>query len=185
MAVIDTPSFRVVRTLSVSGKPEGIGVDPTQNRVFVALTARHSVVALDGASYAILATIPVGEHPVHPLRVDAPHHRVYVVSSGSSTLSVIDSRSLSVVQTIPTGANPEGLDIAPRLHRAYVSDEGDPGTDKNSGHTVSIVDLRAGRVIDTVQVLLGPDGVTYDAAVNRLYVCDESPHMISVILLGR
>jgi DNA-binding beta-propeller fold protein YncE len=90
---------------------------------------------------------------------------------------------MRVLQTIPTGRYPEGLDISPDGRFAYVSNEGDPGTDKNSDNTVSVVDLQAGRVVDTAEVELGPDGLAFDAATGRLYVCDENGGDVSVVQL--
>lgn len=56
-----------------------------------------------------------------------------------------------------------------------MSNEGDPGTDKNSGHTVSVLNLRTGRAIDTLPTLRGPDGVAYDPNTGSIYVSNEDP----------
>lgn len=183
VAVIDTSSVRVIHTIKLPGDPQGIGVDTTLHRVFVGLFKLNRIAVIAESSGTSMGSVQVGTRPVHPFRVDPSAHRLYVVDSGSSTLSIIDTRSLHVVRTLRTGAHPEGLDVWPGKSRAYVSDEGDPGTDRNSGHTASVIDLRSGRIIDTVPTLQGPDGIAYDQTTGNIYVCNEDPGRVSVITL--
>jgi YVTN family beta-propeller protein len=183
VSVVDTGSRRVIHTISTPGGPQGIGVDTSSHRLFVALSKANALLAIDPRTYKTLATMPIGRLPVHPVRVDPKTHTVYVVNSVSSTLSVVDGAALKVLHTLPTGRYPEGLWIDPPAHRAYVSDEGDPGTDKNSGHAVTILDLRTGRTLATLHTLRGPDGVAFDTATADLYVCDENSGKVSVIRL--
>jgi YVTN family beta-propeller protein len=183
IAVVDTRTRAVIRTVSAPGDPQGIGVDTETHRVFVALEKTSRLLVLDSAGWRKLASLPVSAHPVHPVRVDSVHHRVFVVGSLGSQVSVVNGRSLAVAATIATGANPEGLDLSADGRFAYVANEGDPGTDKNSGKTVSIVDVSRERVVDTATVLQGPDGVAYDDATGRLFAVDETVHKVSVIAL--
>jgi YVTN family beta-propeller protein len=118
---------------------------------------------------------------VHPFRVDTSAHRLYVVNSGSSSLSIVDTGSLRVIRTLRTGRYPEGLDVQPGRNRAYVSNEGDPGTDKNSGHTASVIDLRSGRIVDMLPTLQGPDGIACDPRTGSIYISNEDPGRVSVI----
>jgi len=181
IAVIDTQTGRRLFRAATPGSPQAAGVDPATHQVFIALQKANALLVMDGSSFKTVTTIAVGQLPVHPIRVDSRRHRVYVVNSGSSSLSVIDSRTLRAVKSIPTGAHPEGLWIEPSTHRAFVSNEGDPGTDKNHGHTVSVIDLRSGHTIATLPTLLGPEGVAYDRATGKVYVDDENSGAVSVI----
>lgn len=146
-------------------------------------TNLNRVDVLDETSNRITNSIHVGSQPVHPLRLDGAAHRLYVVNAGSSTLSIINTRTLRVARTLHIGQHPEGLDVQPDTNRAYVSNEGDPGTDKNSGHTVSVIDLRNGRIVDTVPTLRGPDGVAYDRNTGTIYVSTEDQGRVMVIAL--
>ena len=73
----------------------------------------------------------------------------------------------------------------PAPHRAYISNEGDPGTDKNSGRTASVIDLHTGRIIDTLRVIHGPDGIAYDPNNGDVYVSNEDPGRVAVINVPR
>jgi hypothetical protein len=70
-------------------------------------------------------------------------------------------------------------------HRAYVSDECDPGTDKNTGYAVTILDLHTSHTLATLYTLLRPDNVAFDTATSDLYVRDENSDKISVFRLPR
>jgi len=181
ISVIDTQSGRRLFSAATPGSPQAAGVDPVTHQVFIALQKANALLVMDGSSFKTVTSIPVGRLPVHPILVDSRRHRVYLVNSGSSSLSVINSRTLRVVKSMPTGVHPEGLWIEPSSHRAFVSNEGDPGTDKNHGHTVSVIDLRSGRTIATLSTLLGPDGVAYDRAAGKVYAADENSGAVSVI----
>jgi YVTN family beta-propeller protein len=183
VAVISTTSRRVVRMVRTPGDPQGIGVDSRTHRVFVALEKTSRLLAFDPSGWRLLASIPVSRHPVHPVRVDSVTHRVFTVGSLGSHLAVVNGRTLRIAANIATGANPEGIDLSPDGRFAYVANEGDPGTDKNSGKTVSVIDLRSRRVVDTAAVLQGPDGLAFDSAVGRLYVGDETVGKVSVVAL--
>jgi YVTN family beta-propeller protein len=184
IAVVDTLKNQVVRTLNLADLPEAIGVDPIVHMLFVGFPKLNVVMAFDERTLMRVATIHVGLHPVHPMAVDPEHHRIYVVNLGSSTISIINTKSLRVVRTIPAGKWPEGIALDVLGHRAFVSDEGDPGTDKNSGRTVSVLDLRNGRIAATIATPLGPDGIAYDGNEDSLYVSGENQGGVSVIKLG-
>ncbi|GAC1626353.1 MAG: hypothetical protein NVS4B2_05640 [Chloroflexota bacterium] len=182
--VLDAGHLTVSRVLRVGGDPQGIGVDTGLHRFYVGRFTSGDVLAFDAVTFHRLGGVRVGAKPVHPIRVDSRVHLVYVVSEGASTLTVIDGTTVRFARTIATGSYPEGLDIAPNGRWAYIANEGDPGTDRNSGHSVSIVDLRRAKVIDTRQTLQGPDGVAYDGRGGQLYVCDENSGKVSILQLS-
>lgn len=181
LAVLNTSNTRVIQVLPMAGDPLGIGVDTRLHRVFVGLFMRHRVEVIDESTNRITGSIQVGNRPVHPFHVDSSAHRLYLLNSGSSTLSVVDTRTLRVLRTLKTAQHPEGLDVWPGTNRVYVSNEGDPGTDRNSGHTASVINLRTGRIIDTLATLQGPDGIAYDPNTAIVYVSNEDPGRVSVI----
>jgi YVTN family beta-propeller protein len=183
VTVVDTATERVIRNLHLPGRPQGIAADGALHRVFVGLFQTGRVDVLDETSNRLIGSLRVGAKPVHPFRLDAAVHRLYVVNSGSSTLSVINTRTLTVIETLRTGAHPEGLDLSPDGSRAYISNEGDPGTDRNSGHTASVIDLRSGRIVDTVPTLQGPDGIAYDPNNGDVYISNEDPSRVLVLHL--
>jgi DNA-binding beta-propeller fold protein YncE len=63
--------------------------------------------------------------------------------------------------------------------------EGDPGTDKNSGHTASVIDLRSGRIVDALTTPQGPDGIAFDSNTGNAYISVEDSGRVAVIGLPR
>jgi DNA-binding beta-propeller fold protein YncE len=63
----------------------------------------------------------------------------------------------------------------------YVSNEGDPGTDKNSGHTASVIDLKSGRIVDTLSTSQGPDGIAFDPSRGNVYISLEDSGRLAVM----
>ena len=67
MAVIDTTTNSVVRSIPVGGRPFGVGVTPDSSKVYVAKNSAefaNSVSVIDTTTSAVVATIPVGNNPV-------------------------------------------------------------------------------------------------------------------------
>jgi len=173
VAIVKLRQLKILGTIAVPGKPEGIAVDAKAGRVFVTVAKPGRLAVISERSRKVIRVLRVGSRPLHPIRLDARGHRLYVVNAGSSTISVVDIRSLRVERTIATAPHPEGLDVEPNMGRIFVSNEGDPGTDRNSGHSVSVISLTTGHIIDSLPTLRGPDGIAYDSTTRRLWVSTE------------
>ena len=183
VAVVNTTHNRVTGTFHLDGSPQAIAVDTGLHRVFVGLFQQGRMIAVSAPSDKFIRSIGIGARPVHPFRIDSAAHRLYAVSSGSSSLAIVDTRTPRVLRFVHTGRHREGLDISPGTQRAYVSNEGDPGTDRNSGHTASDIDLHTGQIVDTLPTLVGPDGIAYDPNNACVYIAQEGPGRVSVIRL--
>ena len=64
VTVIDTLNNAVVATLSVGSIPNGVGVDPTVHRAYVANFNSNNVTVIDTVNDIVLTTIAVGINPV-------------------------------------------------------------------------------------------------------------------------
>ena len=102
-------SRTVVTTVAVPGRPYGIAVDPSGQRVFVPSLNGNNVTVIDAASASIVATIPVPAGPQY-VSVDAAG-RVYISSGGAGVVTVIDSATLAIVDTIPVGPAVRGTTV--------------------------------------------------------------------------
>ena len=88
----------VVATVSVGDVPEGVGVNPTTDRVYVANKFDDTVSVIDGASNTVIATVPVGDLP-QGVAVNPTSNRIYVANTLDDTVSVIDGASNAVVES--------------------------------------------------------------------------------------
>lgn len=140
VAVFDTRTGTLLRTVAVPAPPGDLVVDEQDGRVFISglgLTNAYApprlhagvVTMLDANSGAVLHSSTVGVAP-GPLAVDARHHHVLVVTggavdaagnpSGAGTVAVLDARSGAVVRTITAGMAPGDIALDERANRAFV-----------------------------------------------------------------
>ena len=60
VSVIDGGTNTVVATVPVGTWPDGVAVNPTTNRIYVANCDSNNVSVIDGATNTVVATVPVG-----------------------------------------------------------------------------------------------------------------------------
>ncbi len=120
-----------------------------------------SVKAIDLATGAVAATIPVGAGPAgvaaHP---DGLH--VYVANNGGNSVSVIDTLAQSVTATISVGAGPVGIALDPSGARAYVVNR--------DASIISVIDTATNTRLADIAYAGGGTGIAINAAGTRAYV---------------
>jgi YVTN family beta-propeller protein len=79
----------------------------------------------------VIATIPVGHHPLG-VGVNPITNRIYVANYGGDSVSVIDGAANTVSSTVPVGAFPWGVGVNPTTNRIYVAN--------SWTYTVSVID---------------------------------------------
>jgi YVTN family beta-propeller protein len=105
---MDTGTNTVVTSIGVGRIPDGVAVNRTGTRVYVANTDSNSVSFIDTAIDGVVATVAVGTQPVG-IAVTSRGDRVYVANPGSNSVSVIDTAGKAVIATIAVGAQPAAL----------------------------------------------------------------------------
>jgi YVTN family beta-propeller protein len=106
--VIDTSAVGVVATIPVGNIPEGLAVDPSGTRLYVANSGPNSVSVVDTASNTVVKTIDVGLTPFSvALRPDGA--RLFVINRGGGSVSVVDTAANVVTATVPVGFGPTGM----------------------------------------------------------------------------
>lgn len=164
VSVLDAASFKKIAAVPVGREPHNVQISPDGKLAWVtnngeqampgmskgghaAMNSAGEVWAIDTASHAVVAKIPVGKHPAHV--VLTPDGRfAYVTNGGENTVSVVETEARRVTATIPVGAYPHGIRISPDGREAYVANL--------KGGTVSVIDLREGKEVAQIPVGKGP-----------------------------
>lgn len=164
VSILDAASFKKIAAVPVGREPHNVQISPDGKLAWVtnngeqampgmgkgghpAMSSGGEVWAIDTASHAVVARIPVGKHPAHV--VLTPDGRfAYVTNGGENTVSVVDTEARRVAATIPVGAYPHGIRIGPDGREAYVANL--------KGGTVSVIDLREGKEVAQIPVGTGP-----------------------------
>ena len=92
---------KVIRTIPVGVKPQGISSDGTH--VWVANAGGDTVSEIEASSGTVINTITVGSYP-RGMSSDGTH--AWVANFDENTVSEIEASSGTVVHTIPVGSEP-------------------------------------------------------------------------------
>jgi YVTN family beta-propeller protein len=128
MAVIDGATNTVLSSIEVGPSvplgvaimTQGVAVDTVANRIFVANVATDSVVAVDGATNAVLRAISVGLAP-QSIALNARGRRVYVTNRDDGTVAILNATRLNLDTILGVQEQPIGIAVHPRTNRLYVA----------------------------------------------------------------
>jgi len=113
--VFNIVSNSVVAEISVGGRPQGVALNPSGDRLYVTDSGGNSVFVIDTTANPniVLGTVTVGTSPFG-IAVEPTGTRVYV-AGGPNVVSVIDATTNTVVKTVTVGNDPVafGQFIAP------------------------------------------------------------------------
>ena len=171
VSVLDATSLKTLSSVRVGKMPHNVQVSPDGKLVWVtnkgepgqavdasvhkgmaqgdhdAMGAPGAVWAIDTATNAVVAKVPVGMHPAHV--VVSPDGRLaYVTNGGDNTVSVIDTTARSLMATISVGQFPHGLRFSPDGKEVYVANL--------KGGTVSVIDTASQKEVAQVPAGKGP-----------------------------
>lgn len=119
VAVIDTGTNRVLRTIPIPAGPHGLVMTPNGEYVYASSDGDTKVSVIDTASDTMEKTIEVGKAP-HGLAITPDGKLVLVAVFGTDQVAMIDTASNTVIAQIPV-PNPHNIAISPDGKTAYVA----------------------------------------------------------------
>jgi YVTN family beta-propeller protein len=178
VSVIDAASFKKIGSIAVGLGPHNVQVSPDGKMVWVtnngepvsaaekmpsagvgapggghsAMPGSGAVWAIDAATDAVVAKVPVCKDPAHVV-VTSDGRFAYVANGGDNSISLVDTAAQRVVATIPVGAMPHGMRLRPGGKEAWVANLG--------GATVSVIDTRTRKQVARIAVGQGPAQVGF------------------------
>jgi len=145
---------------------------PSRTVIFSSDLLSHGVVALDGATLSVLATIKTGGQPFD-LAASPDGSTVYAAvipanGSGSPSIAVINAGTLTIASTIPLPSTsyPVWANLSPDGSTLYVLSDGyGLGTAPDNSNALLVIDTASARLVRTVTGLniggrpyVSPDG---------------------------
>jgi YVTN family beta-propeller protein len=121
VAVLDTDSRQVLRTIPVPPGPHGLVIAPDGAKVFVSSDGASSVSVIDTATDELVDTIDVGPTP-HGLSISPDGRQVLVSGFGMNQVEVIDTGSDRIVGRVAV-PQPHNSAISPDGRRAYIASQ--------------------------------------------------------------
>lgn len=128
VAVIDTDSWKVMKTIDTAFKPTHLALAADEKTLWVAgqnVDARAaSVTVIDTAALAPAASLRTGRGP-HRIAF-SPNGAVAAVSNGEEgTVTLVDAQSLHAISDLSTGPSPLALAASPLSAALYAGDAED------------------------------------------------------------
>ncbi|GAJ98936.1 YncE family protein [Geomicrobium sp. JCM 19055] len=166
LGIIDANSNNLVNTITLPGNlPNGVGVNPTNNRVYVTSNPRN-VTEIDGTTETITTTVETNTGSPQDVVISETLQRLYVPISGNDQLEVFNSASL-VRETIITGLSPQGYqaNINPVTNRVYVA---------SLSGGLSVVDGASNTVITVVPLGAQVTDVDVNVRTNMVYAVSQN-----------
>ncbi len=173
VALIDMPTLRVLKTISIGGRNvEHAVFSPDGRWIYASAKDGDSVDVIDVAKGAIIKSIRVGRGPAGiAFLPDAS--RAYVAVAGSDEIVAIDVSRRAVVGRVKSPRRPEEVAAHPDGKRLFVSAD-------NAGR-VDVFDARSNTFVASVEVGAGPSHMAFTADGSKLYVASRLSKEVSVI----
>jgi YVTN family beta-propeller protein len=184
------PQSAIVSTVtlpSTSLAPAG-GTTSSAGNIYIANSGSNTVDVISGSVLAVIATVPVGTHPVM-IAGNASNNKIFVVNQGSNNVTEISTIDNTVVKTIAVGAQPVwGVMSADGLF-VFIVNQGD-GTVSVIDASLDIIlpcDTNTPSCLPNNSIKVGttaapsPNFAFYESTLRRVYVSNTGENSISVI----
>jgi DNA-binding beta-propeller fold protein YncE len=184
VAMWDTQTLAILKTIDVQGNPDGIMFDPFNARVYVFSHTAPNATVIDAKDGTVVGTIDLGGAPEQAV-TDGKGH-LYVDLEDKDAIAVVDTRTLTVTARYPLGGKggePAGLGFDAARGILFVGCH-DP-------QTMVILGANDGRIIDALPIGSGVDGTLFNPATMEAFssqgdgtltvVKENSPSNFSVV----
>lgn len=159
VAMFDTKTLALIKTIDVQGNPDGILADAFNNRVYVLSHAVPHVTVIDAKDGAVLGTIDLGGAPEQAAADGLGH--VYVDVSDKANVAVIDAKAMTVTAHYDLGdkgAGLAGLALDVKNHVLFVACRLQPPG------VMVMVDANDGKILGTLPLAGSSDGAVFNPA---------------------
>jgi len=172
VAVINTTTNTVVKTIPVGQQPIGVSVSPDGSSVYITNTIDNTVSVISTASLSVTATIHVGNYP-WCICASPDGSKVYVSNTRGNSISVISTVTNNVIATIALTDIPSDLCVSPDGSRLYV-------TNYNNG-SVWVINTATNALLPSIAVGAGANGLAISPDGSKLYVANAGVGTVSVV----
>jgi len=158
----DTKTLATIKTIDVQGNPDGILLDPFNERVYVFSHSAPNVTAIDAKAGSVVGTVNLDGAPEQAV-TDGKGH-LYVDLEDKDSIAVVDVKSLSVIARYGLsgkGGGPGGLAFDPKNHILFAA--------CHEPATMVVLDARDGRLIDALPIGSGVDGAVFNPATMEAF----------------
>jgi hypothetical protein len=154
----DSNTLKVIKTIDVDGRPDGIMFDPYNERVWVLSHMPPYATVVDAKEGTVVGTLDLGGAPEQG--VTDGKGTIYVNISDKANIAVVDAKNMSVTghyDVSSKGTSGSGLALDAKNHVLFAYY-------RQPSPTVVIVNAVNGNIITTLPTGMGVDTVAYNPA---------------------
>ena len=155
VAMWDTKTMTLIKTIPVDGRPDGILADSFNHRVYIFSHSAPNATVLDANDGSVLGTIDLGGAPEQAV-TDGKGH-IYVDIEDKDTVAVVDAKTMKVTTQYSLngkGGGNAGLAIDARNHVLFVA--------CRNPQTMVMLDANDGKVLADLPIGRGCDGAVFN-----------------------
>lgn len=155
VAMFDTKTLSLIKTIDVQGGPDGILFDPFNERVYIFSHSAPNATVIDAKDGSVVGTIDLGGAPEQAV-TDGKGH-LYVDLEDKDSIAAVDAKTLTVTATCSLAGKcgaPGGLAFDVKNHILFATCH-DP-------QTMAILSSDDGKIITTLPIGNGTDGATFN-----------------------
>lgn len=195
---------KVVATIPVGNKPQGIAVDPGTYTAYIGNGYDYaqgdsggSISIIDTRANTVTGTIELANYPSR-IVVDTEAHLAYVTAWAPSvkvtpgtddsvplggSVTVIDTRTNKVTATITVGRSPDGIAVDTSRRLVYVANRGTVVGPGCCG-SISVIDARTNMVISTITPKELPADVAVNPTNGQVYIAQYVSNSMGLLESG-
>jgi DNA-binding beta-propeller fold protein YncE len=155
VAMWDTKTLALIKTIEVEGNPDGILFDPFNSRVWVFSHRAPNATVINAADGSVAGTVDLGGAPEQA--VTDGKGRLWVDLEDKDTIAVVDAKTLAVTARYDLagkGGGPAGLAFDAKNRILFAA--------CHKPATMVILNADDGKIITTLPIGAGVDGATFN-----------------------
>jgi DNA-binding beta-propeller fold protein YncE len=162
IAMWDTKTLALIKTIDVQGGPDGILFDPFNARVWIFSHRAPNATVINAADGTIAGTVDLGGSPEQAVTDGMGH--IYVDVEDKNQIAAVDAKTLTVTATFDVSGKcgePGGLAFDVKNHVLFAS--------CHMPANMVILSSVDGKILDALPIGNGTDGATFNPATMEAF----------------
>ena len=171
VAMFDTKTLKVIKTIEVQGNPDGILQDSFNQRIYILSHAAPHLTVIDAVSGDIVETIDIGGAPEQAVSDGKGH--IYVDVSDKANVAVVDAKAMTVTAHYDLGDKGSGLaglamDVKNQVLFVACRNSGAPPAQPAEPKMV-ILSAKDGKILTVLPLAGGSDGAAFNPSTMEAF----------------
>jgi len=162
IGMFDTQTLHKVKTIAVSGRPDGILFEPLTRRIYVFSDQAPSITVIDPKDGTVVGTITVGGN-MEQSQSDG-QGRLYVVVEDEKKVAVVDVKAMKALTKYDLGekaGKPAGLALDGKNHILFAM--------CHEPNVCVVLHAETGKILDVLPIGSGTDHAVFNPATQEAF----------------